>query len=135
MPEPACSSCPTPLEPAELISDGTCCRARARFQYILLVLIVLNLVATVAFGVVGLLRNDSSSSTSPTPSPTSTPTTAPPTPAPTTAPPSEPPSSGGTDGGVDPTPTMPPDPTDGGNGGCSSIFDPECSGTSGGIGA
>lgn len=38
MSEPACSSCPTPLEPAELISDGTCCRARSRFQYVLLVL-------------------------------------------------------------------------------------------------
>ncbi|MGA5127667.1 hypothetical protein ACPCAG_30750 [Streptomyces pseudogriseolus] len=135
MSDPACSSCPVAeLEPAELISDGTCCRARARFQGVLLVLIVLNLVATVAFGVLGLVENDSSSAPSPTPTPT--PTSAPPTtaaPDPTAEPTSEP---GGSNGGSESggTTPAPPSPTDGGSGGCGGIFDPECSGTSGGIG-
>ncbi|MEU3640902.1 hypothetical protein AB0H23_32350 [Streptomyces albogriseolus] len=108
MSDPACSSCPVgELEPAELISDGTCCRACTRFQGILLVLIVLNLVATVAFGVLGLVA--------------------------TAEPTSEP---GGLNGGSESggTTPAPSSPTDGGSGGCGNIFDPECSGTSGGIG-
>lgn len=121
MSDPACSSCPVAeLEPAALISDGTCCRARARFQRVLLVLVVLNLVAVVLFGVLYLVEDDSSS----TPSPTPTPTSAPPTTAATAEPTSEP-------GGLESGPT--PAPTNGGSGGCGSIFDPECAGASGGI--
>lgn len=114
MSEPACSSCPIPLEPAELISDGTCCRARSRFQYVLLVLVVLNLVATVAFGVLGLVEDGSSSAPSPTPTPTSAPPTTP-APNPTAEPTRDP---GGSNGGLESggTTPAPPDPTDGGNG-------------------
>ncbi|MGW4087044.1 hypothetical protein ACWEGS_28830 [Streptomyces sp. NPDC004822] len=128
MSDPACSSCPVAeLEPAALISDGTSCRTRARFQRVLLVLVVLNLVATVLFGVLYLVEDDSSSTPSPTPTPTSAPpTTAAPDPA--AEPTSEP---GGSDGGTESGPT--PAPTNGGNGGCGSIFDPECAGASGGI--
>ncbi|MFE7941976.1 hypothetical protein ACFU46_32155 [Streptomyces griseoincarnatus] len=131
MSEPACSSCPTPLEPAELISDGTCCRARSRFQYMLLVLVVLNLVATVSFGVLGIFEDGSSRTPSPTP--TSVPPTTP-APNPTAERPVTPAARTAARTRAAPRP-RPPDPTDGGSDRCGSIFDPECSDTSGGTGA
>ncbi|MBK3639523.1 hypothetical protein [Streptomyces sp. MBT33] len=117
----ACSSCPAALEPAELISDGTC-RTRLFYDRAILTLLVVNVILTVMFGVLGTVRHGSS--TDPKPSPTAT----------ATPPPDDPGSSGGPTSGPEPTPTlsMPADPTDGG----CNIFDPECSdpdGTTGGV--
>ncbi|MFE3644813.1 hypothetical protein ACFXOM_28205 [Streptomyces sp. NPDC059169] len=66
-PKPARSSpCPAELEPAELISDGNC-RTYIRYSRAILVLLVVNLLATVVFGVLGAVRDDS---TEPGPTPT-----------------------------------------------------------------
>ncbi|MFI7299306.1 hypothetical protein [Streptomyces sp. NPDC050121] len=117
-PRSACSSlCPVALEPAELVSDGNC-RTCIRYSRAILVLLVVNLLASVVFGVLGAVRDDSTEP-SPKPSPTATATPSP----------SDPDPSGGPTPTPEPTPTasMPPDPTDGG----CNIFDPECSSTGG----
>ena len=117
-PKPACSApCAAALEPAELISDGTC-RTCLRYSRATLVLLVINLLATVVFGVLGVVRDDSTEP-GPKPSPTATATPTPSDLGPSSGPTSTP----------EPTPTapMPPDPTDAG----CNIFDPECSSTGG----
>lgn len=119
-PKPACSSpCPAELEPAELISDGNC-RTCIRYSRAILVLLVVNLLATVVFGVLGAVRDDSTEP-GPKPSPTATATPSPSDPDPSGGPTATPP--------PEPTPTapMPSDPSDGG----CNIFDPECSSTGG----
>ncbi|MFF7169722.1 hypothetical protein [Streptomyces pseudovenezuelae] len=119
-----CSSCPAKLEPAELISDGTC-RTRLVYDRAILALLVVNMILTVVFGVLGVVQNDSSTDPGPNPSPTATATPSP----------DDPSSSGDPAPSPKPTPTpsMPADPTDGG----CNIFDPECSdsdATAGGVG-
>ncbi|MFD7501578.1 hypothetical protein [Streptomyces sp. NPDC059850] len=114
-PKPACSSpCPAALEPAEPISHGTC-RPRLFYDRTILALLVVNVILTVVFGVLGAVRDDSSTVPGPKPSPTATPTPDDPGPSDGPTSPSEP----------TPTPSMPADPTDGG----CNIFDPECSST------
>ncbi|MET7573345.1 hypothetical protein ABZT04_33345 [Streptomyces sp. NPDC005492] len=118
-PKAPCSSpCTTALEPAELISDGTC-RPCVRYSRAILALLLVNLLVTVVFGVLGV-RDGSSTKPDPKPSPTATATPSPSTPTP----------SGGSMPTPMPTPTMPPDPT----ARSCNIFDPECdSGATGGI--
>lgn len=121
-----CETCPAALEPAELISDGTC-RNRRFYDLAILALVSLNLVATILFGVLGLVDDDEPKP-DPKPSPTSSPT-------PGTPEPSSPPTGGS--GGPTGEPTSPGEPTPsdpGGSGGGCSIFDPECGSTSGGEG-
>ncbi|MEU2969029.1 hypothetical protein ABZ687_29130 [Streptomyces ardesiacus] len=111
-PNPACSSCPAALEPAELISNCSSCRMRPH-EWVLLVLVSLNLIVTCVFGVLSIVRDDTATSPAPKPSPTSTPTPGDPEPSspptgggetPTSAPtgpgetPSDPRGSGGTEG-------------------------------------
>lgn len=121
-PAPCSSPCPAALEPAELISDGTC-RTCVRYSRAILALLLVNLLVAVVFGVLGVVRDDSSTKPAPKPSPTATAT-----PSPSAPDPSGDPTSGGSTPTPMPTPTMPPDPTDG----SCNIFDPECPGTSGG---
>ncbi|MFJ1552769.1 hypothetical protein [Streptomyces mirabilis] len=114
--KPAWSTpCPAALEPTELISDGTC-RTCLRYNRAILVLLVVNLLVSVVFGVLGAVRDDSSTDPGPKPSPTATATPRSSDPGPSTSTP-EP---------TQPAP-MPPDPTDGG----CNIFDLECSSTGG----
>ncbi|MFC9280893.1 hypothetical protein [Streptomyces collinus] len=109
MPDFPCSSCPAGLE---LVAEG--CGARCvRYNRVLLALLVLNLLATITFGVIGVV-DDRGQSTKPDPKPSATATPSPR--------PSEPESSGGSTSTSLPTPSMPPDPT----GGACNIFDPEC---------
>ncbi|MFF4543677.1 hypothetical protein ACFY1J_05430 [Streptomyces sp. NPDC001406] len=117
-PAPCSSPCSAALDPAELISDGTC-RTCVRYSRAILALLLVNLLVTVVFGVLGVVRDGSSAKSDPKPSPTATRTPSPSAPTP---------SGGSTSGGSTPTPTMPSDPTDG----ACNIFDPECPGTTGG---
>ncbi|MBZ6253552.1 hypothetical protein KVH27_34960 [Streptomyces olivaceus] len=115
-----CDACPAALEPAELISDGTC-RTRLLYHRVLLVLVALNLIGTCVFGVLGIVGNDSS--TKPKPAPSSSPTPGDPEPSsPATG------ANGGTWGppsSGDPTPSNPD--------GCN-FFNPECGATAGATG-
>ncbi|MFF8399872.1 hypothetical protein [Streptomyces sp. NPDC016172] len=123
-PKSPCSSpCPVALEPAELISDGTCCTC-LRYNRAILALLVANLLVALVFGVLGVVRDDSSAKPGPKPSPTATATPSPSEPAPSELDPSSPPTH-------DPTPTAAPtgpEPT----GSPCNIFDPECPGSTGG---
>lgn len=118
MSDSPCSSCPAGLEP---VTEG--CAARCvRYNRVILALLVLNLLVTITFGVLGAV-DDRGHSTKPDPKPsaTATPSPTPTAPEPSSGPTSDP----------RPTPTMPPDPT----GGACNIFDPECDSgsTTGGV--
>lgn len=106
---------PVPAE-LELISDdhGERC---ARYNIVIIVLITLNLLATIGFGLLGV--HDRRTSTPPDPKPSHT-ATSPPTPSPS---PSKPePSGTSTPSLPSPSLPMPSDPT----GTACSIWDPEC---------
>ncbi|WP_108934691.1 hypothetical protein [Streptomyces ardesiacus] len=113
-----CDACPIALEPAELISDGTC-RTRRFYDLAIVALVSLNLIVTCVFGVLGLV--DDESKPDPKPSPTSSPT-------PGIPEPSSPPTGGGEPTGE---PTASGEPTPSAPDGCN-IFDPECGSTTGG---
>ncbi|MFK0279487.1 hypothetical protein ACIQVL_03300 [Streptomyces sp. NPDC090499] len=106
---------PAPAE-LELISDGHGERC-ARYSIVIIVLLTINLIATIGFGLLGV--HDRRTSTVPNPKPSHTATS---TPTPSSSP--SPPEPSGTSTPSPPSPSlsMPSDPT----GTACSIWDPEC---------
>ncbi|MFF4902202.1 hypothetical protein [Streptomyces sp. NPDC001068] len=94
----------------ELISDNRC----VRYNRAILALLLVNLAATVGFGVLGV--HDRHQDAKPNPKPSHTATS---TPRPSATPSAPEPSSSPTPG---PSLSFPPDPT----GSACNIFDPEC---------
>jgi hypothetical protein len=118
---PCSSPCPAALGSVELVTDGACCTC-LRYNRAILALLLVNMLITVVFGVLGTVRDDSAAKPGPKPSPTATATQSPSEPTPSKPDPSSPP--------THPTPTAAPtgpEPT----GTPCNIFDPECSSTGG----